>query len=111
MFDFAVLLGDFNMFEAMGKMFFDQRNDLIGAQESRLSGLRVGKKDGAVDFGFSHHREVTGSDKFDHIGGSVPGIKDNAREGDLFKDGLIGEFFGKIKFALKDFEGVPCSGI
>ena len=50
------------------KMLFDERNDLIGTQEGRLSGLRVGKKDRAVDFGFSHQREVVGSDKFDQIG-------------------------------------------
>lgn len=103
MFDFTVLLWNFDMFKAVGKMFFDERNDLISAQESRLPGLRVGKKDRTVDFGFRNQKEVVGGDKFDHIGGSVPGIKDNVREGNLFNNGLIDKIFGQIKFAFKGF--------
>ena len=53
MFDFTVLLRDFDMFEAVDVMFFDKRNNLIGAQVNPLFGFGVSDEDGAVDLSLS----------------------------------------------------------
>ena len=53
MFDFTVLLRDFDMFKAMNVMFFDEGNNLIGTQVNPLFGFGVGDKDGAINFSFS----------------------------------------------------------
>ena len=51
--DFAVLLRDFDMFEAMGVMFFDERDNLIGAKIQGLFGEGVDESNGGIDFIFS----------------------------------------------------------
>ncbi len=58
MFDFAVSLGDFDMFEAVGEMLFDERDDLIGAQIQGLFGDRADESNGAIDFCFSDEDKI-----------------------------------------------------
>jgi hypothetical protein len=45
MFDFTVLLRYFDMFKAMDVMFFDEGNNLIGAQVNPLFSFRVSDED------------------------------------------------------------------
>lgn len=53
MFNLAIGLRDFDMFEAMDIMLFDQRDNFIGAKVEGLFGDGMDESDGAVDFGFS----------------------------------------------------------
>ena len=54
MFDFAVGLRDFDMFEAVGIIFFDEGDNFISAKVPGLFSDRMNESDGAVDFSFSN---------------------------------------------------------
>jgi len=45
MFNFAILLGDLDMFKAMDVMFFDEGNNLISTQVDPLFGFGMSDKD------------------------------------------------------------------
>ena len=53
MFNFTVLLKDFNVFEAMEIMFFNKRNDLIGTQMDPLFSYGMCDENRAINFSFS----------------------------------------------------------
>ena len=76
-FDLAIFLRDFDVFETVDEMLFEERNNLIGAHILTEAGLGVSEKDRAVDFSFRDEGKHLGMDEFNHLRRSIPGIEED----------------------------------